>query len=62
MSTAKQIKFNRAILELQKEYYNGNEKPLEDLLKANTFKLFKLSLYNLFSIKTVSFFLIKKLF
>lgn len=56
MSTAKQIKFNRAILELQKEYYNGNEKPLEDLLKANTFKLFKLSLYNLFSIKSVSFF------
>ncbi|MDQ5929681.1 MAG: hypothetical protein QG594_1462 [Bacteroidota bacterium] len=56
MSTVKQIKFNRAILELQKEYNNGNKKPLEDLLKANTLKLFKLSVYNFLSIKPISFF------
>lgn len=55
MSTGKQIKFNRAILNLQKEHNSGNPKPLEDLLKANAFKLFKRSIYNMLFVKPVSF-------
>lgn len=56
MLKVNQIKFNREILEFQKEYQKGNEKPFEDLIKANAFKLLKLTIYNLFSVKPVSFF------
>ncbi len=51
-----QIKFKREILKSQEEYQLGNKKPLEELIKANTFKLIMLSIYNLLSPKPTSFF------